>query len=113
MSGAVGGKVDREWKNHKYTTRKRNKKGKWIYDISSDNKSSDQKYKIIPQTQKDINDAKNILLMDKVEELISDLGAILIPGSYGVGYEDRRRQKDEAFDELVKDGENFINILMK
>ena len=28
-----GGKKDREWKNHKYGERHRNKDGKWVYDI--------------------------------------------------------------------------------
>lgn len=32
VSGTIGGAVDREWKNHKYTSRHRNKDGKWVYD---------------------------------------------------------------------------------
>ena len=31
-SGNVGGKKDREWKNHKWVSRERNKDGKWMYD---------------------------------------------------------------------------------
>lgn len=31
-SGNVGGKTDREWKNHKWISRTRGKDGKWMYD---------------------------------------------------------------------------------
>ena len=35
VSGMLGGLTGREWKNHKWIDRKRNKDGKWIYDYGN------------------------------------------------------------------------------
>lgn len=38
-----GGKMDREWKNHKWVSRERNEDGKWVYDYGTVSGGNNQK----------------------------------------------------------------------
>lgn len=39
-----GGKMDREWKNHKWSSRERNSAGKWVYDYNGSGGGSSRSF---------------------------------------------------------------------
>lgn len=70
-SGRQGGKKDREWKKHKWVSRKRGKDGKWIYDYGDG-------YKVGKTSKLAIPINKNIQLhtSNPLQKLLRALGGL-------------------------------------
>ena len=88
-TSGLSGRMGREWKHHKWTSRYRNQKGKWIYTYGGastsenkydeDNKKADENSKrafdkMITEGQEFLNAAGEWLQTTEVANLINDIG---------------------------------------
>lgn len=95
-----GGKMDREWKNHKWSTRERNDNGKWIYDYDKSTTTSGG-HKIADPTESNAK-AVDELLEDagnEVMKLLSSGGDLLSSGG------------NSGISHLFTDAKRFIDAI--